>query len=294
MSSSTPPLADRAFESTWLALREPFDTAARSTALEARFQRALPSCPRLIDLACGDGNSLRHLAPRLGGVQHWTLIDNDLRLLRALPKSLELWAQKSSVELERNNEGTSGVLRGQGFEAHFTVLQADLARGLERFVEGADAIVCSAFLDLVGAPFLENLAQLLAKQRVLLLATLSVDGRIDLSPRDSDDERIFELFAIHQARDKGLGLALGSRATETLASQLRTLNLISEQATSDWTLPESAREIQEYMLMGFANAANELAPDVANAWLDRRLNQVRVGVSRMTIGHLDVYAEPGR
>ncbi len=52
-----------AFDAAWLALREPFDAAARSRALAEALIAHLPARPRLLDLGCGTGSLFRWLAP---------------------------------------------------------------------------------------------------------------------------------------------------------------------------------------------------------------------------------------
>src|SRR4029450_2312420 len=90
------------FSVDWLRLREPFDRAARETAagtsdLFARVAQWRARSPgpsvAVTDLASGQGANLRALAPRLGGLQHWRLVDHDPQLLAALPHELAAWAR---------------------------------------------------------------------------------------------------------------------------------------------------------------------------------------------------------
>src|SRR5947209_2715209 len=69
--------------STWLALREPADAAARSPELAERLERRLSSAGRRVihDLGGGTGSMGRWLAPRLPGPQHWVVHDRDADLL---------------------------------------------------------------------------------------------------------------------------------------------------------------------------------------------------------------------
>ena len=75
------------FSAEWLALREPVDAASRNLELTTRllnWRQRFNTLP-VLDLASGTGANFRFLAPRLGGGQHWRLIDHDSKLLAQSP-----------------------------------------------------------------------------------------------------------------------------------------------------------------------------------------------------------------
>jgi SAM-dependent methyltransferase len=104
------------FAPDWLALREPYDRAARSGTLAGRFAGALGPAPRVIDLGCGTGANLRYLAPKLAPPQHWLCLDRDRDLLARAEARLGPW---------RREAGWRGEVR-------FAAL--DLTTGLESLV----------------------------------------------------------------------------------------------------------------------------------------------------------------
>ena len=67
------------FSAQWLALREPYDVAARSPtvldAVVAAFRGQMSIA--VVDLACGTGATFRAIGPRLPPRQNWRLVDND-------------------------------------------------------------------------------------------------------------------------------------------------------------------------------------------------------------------------
>jgi hypothetical protein len=189
-------------------------------------------------------------------------------------------------------DGTVGKLTGPGFEATVTLRCADLAHELGSCLDGADAAVSSAFLDLAGRAWVDELSTRVVAARCLLLVALTVDGRVDLWPADLEDSLVLALFRRHQARDKGLGLALGSDAVDHLARRLETLGFGVAQARSDWELGAEDMDMQRLVIVGIAAAAEAISPGAATTWKKRRLELLQTATARMRIGHRDLYAGP--
>ncbi|MBN9371160.1 MULTISPECIES: class I SAM-dependent methyltransferase [unclassified Hydrogenophaga] len=275
------------FSAGWLALREPFDAAARDTAA-ARLLPPLLACRpadgpwRVIDLGCGTGANLRWLAPRLGGAQQWLVLDHDAALLRR-------WASQPGFEPIAGDR-----LRWRDGGVEIVRRRLDLARDLPTLPwHAAHLVTASALLDLVGADWLRQLAALAAAARVPLLLSLSVDGRHHWGPADADDGAIQRLFAAHQQGDKGFGPALGARAVPRLAARLREQGYRVRLARSDWRIGGDGLALQRALIEGMARAAAEQDPSQAarvGAWRQRRLALAATG--RVRVGHLELLAVP--
>ncbi|NIM42401.1 MAG: class I SAM-dependent methyltransferase [Hydrogenophaga sp.] len=279
-----------AFDADWLALRGPFDAAARdgSSRLVARLRTLRPGQGpwRVMDLGCGTGANWRWLAPRLGGEQHWLALDHDAALLRAWPLPADA---ASSLDAPLR-------WRGRGFDATLLRREAELARGLPSLPWAAVQLVtASALLDLAGADWLGDLVRHASEARATLFFALNVDGGHTWSPADADDAWIGGLFAAHQGRDKGLGPALGARAVPWLAQALRARGYRVALGRSDWRVGPGDQAMTTAMIEGFARAAIEQEPTQAprvRAWRARRLRAI--DSSRLRVGHLDLLAWPAR
>src|SRR5215813_12149887 len=124
------------FSPDWLALREPYDLAARNgqvldTVANAFLGQAAIS---VVDLACGAGATLRAVGPHLPPRQSWRLVDNSLSLLaRAFAPEHPPYVNVTTTPL-------------------------DLARDLELALDGPlDLVTTSALLDLVSPEWLDRL-----------------------------------------------------------------------------------------------------------------------------------------
>jgi SAM-dependent methyltransferase len=283
------------FAAAWLALREPHDHAARAAALTDSLcdflgARATGATIRILDLACGSGSTLRYLSPRLGGLQHWKMVDRDKSLLALLPQASGHGSGRGGTQVEP--------------------LCLDLADPeLHLPLEAVDLVTASALLDLVSARWLDRLvaavrqAASLPPSRPALLLALSYDGSMRWQPALADDDRVAALFNRHQRTDKGFGPALGPAATDAAARRLQAAGFTVTRAASPWRLGPADQAIQRELASGIAaGAADMLAAGTGGGdarlrgdvrhWLAERLALVDAGRSTVEVGHDDLLALP--
>ena len=265
------------FASDWLALREPYDHAARAKPLlEALAAWAGPR-DRLsvVDLGSGTGSNLRATSPHLPAAQAWTLVEQDPRLIEA-------------------GTGALGALPA-GVTARYR--RCDLAGDLAAAIPAdSDLVTAAAFADLVSAAWLDRLITIVVARRTALYVALTYDGGWRWRPGDIFDAEVKRLFDAHQATDKGFGPALGPGAVTALKDRLQPLGCRLLVASSDWHLGFDDRAIQASLLEGYVQAAGELAPDQSAEiadWAGQRRTQLHAGRSTHRVGHQDLLWLPG-
>jgi SAM-dependent methyltransferase len=262
------------FSADWLALREPYDRAARNAevldAVVAAFRGQ--AAISVVDLACGTGATLRAIGERLPRRQNWRLVDNDLGLLAA------------------------AATLGQPPNIAVAARAVDLVHDLELALDGPiDLIATSALLDLVSKEWLERLIVEAAVRRLPLYAALSYDGRVSFEPAVDFDDDVVAAVNRHQRRNKGFGRALGPDAIRSAERICKRVGYSFQQGSSDWTFAVTDRAIQREVLSGYARAAAEVSGDGDGriaAWLTQRLDLVETGSSAMGVGHGDFFAMP--
>jgi SAM-dependent methyltransferase len=315
------------FSTTWLALREPADSRARSTHLLRSLQARLSTCEcppgaeaaspqllRILDLGCGTGANLRYLAPRLGlelgagpwARQDWICVDRDRRLLADLTHRTADWARGRNLTASVQGEGLfiQGVPDGlaSGSQCRVRTLDRDLARGSESLLLGPGTlVVASALLDLVSADWLAGLLRACARSGSHLFLALTYDGRVGLCPDHPHDGTLLALVNAHQGRDKGLGPALGPSAPARLAELAAGLGFALEGADSDWVLGPDEPELQVALVAGWAVAAREQLPagpgskglgEAIDRWHESRQAQIAAGLLHVRVGHRDALLSP--
>jgi len=299
------------FSAEWLAAREPHDTAARAVELVGLLRTPElmtrtgaethdAGARAIVDLGAGSGANLRWLLPKLGGVQVWMLVDHDPALLAAAETAILEWALRTGAEAHAASSvrGPTGgeslddiVVTGADFacRAHRTL--ADLT-DLERIELPERALVTSsALLDLVSAEWLRSLVRRCHAASADVYFSLTYDGRTVCTPVDDADAEVLELFNRHQRGNKGFGPALGPSAGLRAVDSLVARGYRVASRTSDWHLGPSAASFQRQILAGWLGAALEVAPErraTLDAWHQRRVAYVDLGVSTLVVGHMDL------
>lgn len=287
------------FSDDWLALRAPADSRARADALLYRLR--CDGAPRIevLDLGCGTGANLRHLAPLLAALgardQHWVCADHDAALLRRLPERTAAWAA---------DEGARVMLDGQCVRidaddwcCRIEPRRIDLSTDLSRLHYPLGGLVtASALLDLTSARWLDDLLGRCRAAACQLLFTLSYDGRCALQPAHADDPRLIERVNRHQRTDKGFGLALGPDAAAGVEARCAALGYRVAAADSDWLIGPNEAALQRALIDGWRDAALALPDRLErarariDAWHDARARLVDAGGLSIRVGHRDMVA----
>jgi trans-aconitate methyltransferase len=263
---------------SWLALRETADAAARAPDLVDRLRRELPATGRLVihDLGCGSGAMGRWLAPLLPGQQHWVAHDRDADLLAAAAANLPgPAANGAAVTVEAKH--------------------SDITRLQPGDLTDATLITASALLDLLTEGELSGLVNVCAGAGCSVLLTLSVVGRARLTPAHPMDGRVAAAFNAHQRRMTERGRLLGPNAVAVAVEAFGRLGAEVLVRPSPWRLDAAQAELAAEWLTGWMGAASEQQPELADEtehYARRRLAQARAGQLDVTVEHADVLILP--
>ena len=274
MTAETPRVS-----SGWLALREPADGAARARELATHVARRQPSTGRWLihDLGCGTGSMGRWLAPLLPGAQRWVLHDRDADLLRAAATDLPgPAADGAAVTVETR--------------------RSDLDRLRPPDLAGATLITASALLDMLTADELAALVAVCAGAGCPILLTLSVVGRVGLTPTDPLDRRVAAAFDAHQRRTTGRGPLLGPDAVQVAVERFGRLGSEVVVRPSPWRLGAPEAELAAEWFTGWMGAARDQQVELVaetGAYARRRLDQAAAGELEVTVDHADLLVLPG-
>ena len=262
----------------WLALREPADAAARAVDLVGHLGQRLPATGLLVihDLGCGTGGMGRWLAPLLPGPQHWVMHDRDADLLEVAAADLP---------------GPAADGAGVTVEAR----QSDITRLPPDELAGATLITASALLDMLTRDELAGLVSMCARAGCPVLLTLSVVGRVDLTPADPLDARVAAAFDAHQRREVDGRRLLGPDAVAVAVEQFERLGAEVLVRRSPWRLGAGEAELTAEWFTGWVGAACEQQVELAaetEGYARRRLAEAAAGQLAVTVDHADLLVLP--
>ena len=262
----------------WLRLREAADAAARASDFVEEVRVHLPAGHGAVihDFGCGTGSMGRWLAPRLAGSQHWLLYDRDAGLLA-----------QAAAEMP-------GVA-ADGAAVTIQTRQRDITRLDAGDLAGASLVTASALLDMMTAGELERLVTTCADARCPALMTISVIGRVDLTPADPLDASIASAFNAHQRRTTVGGRLLGPDAVDAAVDIFTRLGADVLVRPSPWRLGPAQAALAIQWLTGWVGAACEQRPELtsdAAPYVRRRLAQARAGRLSVRVHHHDLLARP--
>lgn len=251
----------------WLALREPADAAARATGLADLVRDDLAGRSPVVvhDLGCGTGSMGRWLAPRLPADQHWVMYDRDAALLDRIE------------------------LAGATVETR----QADVSLLTAADLAGADLVTASALIDLLTVDEVERIVGACAAARCPALLTLSVAGRVELTPVDPLDAVIEAAFNAHQRREVAGRRLLGPDAIGVTADTFARYGATTVVRPSQWRLDPDGVELMFEWFAGWLAAAGEQRPELAEtaaSYAHRRHAELDDGRLRVMVHHYDLLA----
>lgn len=262
----------------WLALREPVDAASRAADLAETIRQNLDDVRPVVvhDLGCGTGSMARWLAPRLPGPQLWVMYDQDPVLLRHAAAALPA----------RACDGSAIALQTR---------QRDVSKLSEEELAGASLVTASALLDVLTADEVERIVDTCVRARCATLLTLSVIGRVELTPADPLDAEIAAAFNAHQRRMTERGRLLGPSATPMTVALFEHAGAEVVVRPSVWRLGGAETDLLIEWFAGWVGAACEQRPELTLTtaeYVGRRLAEAAAGSLQVEIHHEDVLAWP--
>lgn len=285
---------EQPFDAEWLALREPFDARVRSRDLAHRFAALLPERVTLLELGTGTCSLFRWLAPIIARPQQWLCLDEDEDHLQHGLRLTASWGRRLGYTVELGEDETSLTLHTPHGAWSMQTVSCDLEDPPTFLpLDDADAVVCSALLDLFSEDWLSELLSAIGRRP--LYAAMNVTGRQWRNRHDPGDALVLEGYRRNQIGDGPVIDALGPYAPQAAEAVCAAMGLHYAAVRSDWTIRPHDRAMLRRILAFHAGGARNALPQHRpriDAWEARRRRDVDAGRLAMRIGHRDILVSP--
>ncbi len=263
------------FSAEWLALREPYDLAARNATVLDAVATAFTEQASIsvVDLACGTGATLRAIGPHLPPRQTWRLVDNDLSLLAkasALGRPPHVTVIAKPVDLvARSRARARRPARSRdhlGAARPRVGANGSIASWSRRRRGGCRSMPRSA---MTAGPSSSRPACSTASSWP---ASTPISAPTRASVRRSGRPR---------------------RRAPSSGSSMSAIR--SSKGRSDWIFGPDDRAMQDALFAGWAEVAaltTRLSSDEIDGWLAQRRADLAAGRSHLRVGHVDIFARP--
>ena len=250
----------------------------------------LPEQPTLLELGAGSGSLFRWLAPIVGRTQHWLWLDNDDALLERGIHLTAHWAQRLGYAVQRSEEGTELTLQTPRGTWSIEARGYDLNDPPSMLpLDEADAVTCSAVLDLFSEDWLDELLHAIVQRP--FYAAINVIGRDRIRPHRLEDELIWRGYILDQVGNARLLDPLGPDVPNVAREVCKELGLQYVSTRSDWIIRRQHHAMLRYMIGFVTNAARQALPQYrrrVDRWERRRRQEIAAGRCTLRIGHVDV------
>ncbi|GAB4404228.1 MAG: hypothetical protein OHK0039_04310 [Bacteroidia bacterium] len=281
------------YEHPWLYHRYAYDERARHRGVEAACLAHLAGRDtlHLVDCGAGNGANLRYFFPKIAQRQHWTLVEQDPKLLAGVRQWLADWGAMQGWQWEVTVSDHTTRLHTEALTVSLCEASLlDVAALVP--MDTVDLLLANAVFDLFTEAQFDDFAGQLAG--VPLLATLNYCG-MTFSPTDGYDRLVVGYYEAHMNRPQPAGRAMGKYGPLRMADVLARHDYTVHRGDSVWQVGAQDQEMMTYLLGFMEEAVPELPLDAGSLerfgqWVARQRLAVADGRLALDVYHEDLFA----
>jgi SAM-dependent methyltransferase len=260
---------------SYLAAKRGLDDRALNRDVLSAFADALPAEPTVLEVGCGTATMPERLF-EWGVVEagRWVAVDTH-------PEAIEAGRERLATRGDATVE--DGAIRIGDLAVE--LVRADAFEYASRVDERVDAVVGSAFFDIVDVP---KAISAFGAVTDLIYAPITYDGTTTFVPGDAEDDTVLGRYHEHM-RSRRPGGPNGGRLLRT------ALASVEAAGESPWTIspPYTTGEktVLEHVLGTIDDAVSSMGYD-AESWVRRRRRQLDARALHYRAANVDLLGQP--
>lgn len=283
------------FNTDWLDERYAFDASARHPETEETVLESIKGkqTVHLVDVGSGNGANTRYFMQKIKASQHWTLVEQDLRLTKASLQNLATHGKEMgySATLSENTL----LLKSSTKTIEVTTINQSLLQLSEHIdLSTIDLVVANAVFDLFSGAQFAVFVQQLVKYKTPCYATLNYEA-MQFFPSKADDSFFVGQYESHMHRPQSFGKGMGKECSNEMERLFKAANASINKGESKWMITENDPAMHLFLLGFMEEALHEVKENQSNLarlknWLSIKNEQVASKSLRLEVNHLDLFA----
>ena len=281
------------FSSSWINLREPYDSISRSSLLLDLYRKDANPFNNIIDLGGGNGSFLRWCHSQSINYNKFMLIDHDQSLLKNFYSKTKKLFSKSSIDLIKESPTSYKFKRLKKDKINYIILkQLEILKSIA-YINDYNIISFSAVSDLLSKTYIKKILNKIDKDKIIYFS-ICFDGTVRWKNINKYDKYIISLFNKHQQKEKTLGFALGSKSIQIVKNLSLKKGFKCHIADSSWNINSDTNNARTFQLAYLDTIYKplkkyELVDQVIlKQWFKLKKEDIKNKKSRLTVGHKDI------
>lgn len=274
-------------------MRVEYDNYSRSNILNKYLNKNRDTSDiELIDMCSGSGNFLIWSIKNKLFFSGYTLIDNDIKLLKSIKSNLRKNTSKDLTIKSNTNNMNLILIRGSHISSKVLIKKNDcdiFNYKTKRF----HVISYSAVLDLMSkSSIIKALKR--ANDINVIYFSLCFNGMVKWTPSNIFDKYILSFFNNHQRTDKGFGSALGFKSIDFLKRYAIKKDMNITTKNSPWVINNKSNKDKTFMnryLLDVKKALFHMEgidKDILRKWFNEKKNDIESKSIKLYVGHQDI------
>ena len=277
------------FTSTWLSLRESYDTSSRNKNLTKYIKKS----DSILDIGCGTGAFCRWCIDNNTFFDTMMLLDHDQRLLNKFYKIMSKFSKDKKLIIEKISTKEFKIKDPiHKFNYKFKTLHKDLSLVFD-LINSFDVLSMSALIDLLSANYLTKLFKNINRDKVIVMS-LCFNGQIHWNIKNSYDKYIVNEFNKEQQSIKEDSLSLGYESIDKVKQLAKKKKFKFFLYDSSWNLSSNSNDDkhfhQKYLETIYKplKKNHQIDKELLDQWFSSKIKLINNGSLTTKVGHNDI------
>ena len=284
---------DNKFSTSWINMRVEYDNYSRSNILDKYFNKKRDiSDIELIDMCCGSGNFLIWSIKNKLSFSGYTLIDNDIKLLKSIKSNLRK-NTLNDLKIKSNTNNMNLILSKRNLVSSKVLIKKNDCDEFSYKTKSFHVISYSAVLDLMSKSSIMKALKRVNDRNVIYFS-LCFNGIVKWTPTNIFDKYILTFFNNHQRTDKGFGTALGFKSIDFVKKYAIKKNINATIKNSPWIISNKSTKDKIFMNRYLLDIKKSLFHmegidrDILRKWYNDKKNDIDKKSIKLYVGHEDI------